>query len=218
MGTTQEVAIREQVNARLQNSNDGVDMEAPVTVMSSETVYRGVIFHIDDRKVALADTDGGEVTVHRQILVHSPAVVMLVHDEVRDRYLLVREYRVGPNAFAYGLPAGLMEEGENPEAAALRELEEETGVRPNDSASARIESVGDFYSSAGMTDEVLHIYVIHLADWVGGPTHFDEDEHVQSAWVTWDELTHVGIRAADATIAIQHEQIRRLREGVNQSK
>ncbi|WEV42528.1 NUDIX hydrolase [Bifidobacterium sp. ESL0682] len=203
--------IRQEVNKRLQDSSDGVDMEAPVRVVSSETVYRGAIFHIDDRELALAKTDGGEVSVRRQILVHPQAVVMLVHDEVQDKYLLEREYRVGPDKFTYGFPAGLMEDGEKPEISALRELQEETGVTPKDRHSVRIERVGDFYSSGGMTNELAHIFVIHLADWKQEPRHFDKDEHVQSTWVTWEELTGIGVQAADSTIAIQHEEIRRLR-------
>ncbi|MCO6557978.1 MAG: NUDIX hydrolase [Bifidobacterium sp.] len=204
--------IRKEVNARLQESTDGVDMETPIRLVSSETVYRGAIFRIDDRKLALAKTDGGEVPVRRQILVHPQAVVMLVHDEVQDKYLLEREYRVGPNKFTYGFPAGLMEDGEKPEVSALRELQEETGVAPKDKESVRIEHVGDFYSSGGMTNELAHIFVIHFSAWKREPRHFDKDEHVQSTWVTWEELTGIGIQAADSTIAIQHEQIRRLRE------
>ncbi|WEV74633.1 NUDIX hydrolase [Bifidobacterium sp. ESL0798] len=205
-------SIRNEVNKRLQESTDGVDMEAPIRLVSSETVYRGAIFHIDDRRLALAKTDGGEVSVRRQILVHPQAVVMLVHDELTDRYLLEREYRVGPNKFAYGFPAGLMEEGEKPEVSALRELREETGVTPKGEQSVRIEHVGDFYSSGGMTNELAHIFVIHLSAWKQEARHFDKDEHVQSTWVSWEELTGIGIQAADSTIAIQHEEIRRLRE------
>lgn len=212
MGIEAMRRIRAEVNKRLQNSTDGVDMEAPVRLVSSQTVYRGAIFHIDDRKLALAKTDGGEVPVHRQILVHPQAVVMLVHDEIQDKYLLEREYRVGPNKFTYGFPAGLMEDGEKPETSALRELKEETGVTPKDEQSVRIERVGDFYSSGGMTNELAHIFVIHLSAWKQEPRHFDKDEHVQSTWVTWDELTGIGIQAADSTIAIQHEEIRRLHE------
>ncbi|WEV76461.1 NUDIX hydrolase [Bifidobacterium sp. ESL0800] len=210
--STRTERIQEEVSRRLQASSDGVDMETPVRMLSSETVYRGAIFHIDDRKLALAGTDGGKVTVRRQILVHPQAVVMLVHDELTDRYLLEREYRVGPNKFAYGFPAGLMEEGEEPETSALRELQEETGVTPKNRQSVRIEHVGNFYSSGGMTNELAHIFVLHLSAWKQKPRHFDKDEHVQSAWVTWEELTGIGIQAADSTIAIQHEEIRRLRE------
>ena len=61
---------------------------------------------------------------------------MLVHDCAQDLYLVEREYRVGCDAFAYGLPAGLIDDGEDVDAAALRELREETGVEPIDETVA----------------------------------------------------------------------------------
>ena len=44
------------------------------------------------------------------------------------------------------------------------------------------------YSSEGMSDELAHIMVLHLDRWHTVPRHLDADEHVWSAWVTWDEL------------------------------
>ena len=68
--------------------------------------------------------------IRRQVMRHAPCVVMLVHDCANDLYLIEREYRIGCDAFAYGLPAGLIDGGEDVEEAALRELREETGVEP----------------------------------------------------------------------------------------
>lgn len=70
-------------------------------------------------------------------------------DEDRD-VLLIEQYRVPVGARVLELPAGLVsDEGEEtPVAAAARELEEETGYR-----AARIEELGEFFSSPGMTSE-----------------------------------------------------------------
>ncbi len=64
--------------------------------------------------------------------------------------LLIEQYRVPAGCRVLELPAGLVgdEGGENIAEAAARELEEETGYRP-----ARIEDLGDFLSSPGMTSE-----------------------------------------------------------------
>ena len=110
----------------LNESSDGVDMTRPATVLSREHVYQGAIFGVEDMRIALPAGGGDCVTVRRQVCRHAPCVVMLVHDETRDLYLLEREYRVGSDLFAYGLPAGLMDDGEDVEQAALRELAEET--------------------------------------------------------------------------------------------
>lgn len=77
-----------------------------------------------------------------QVMRHAPCVVMLVHDCANDRYLIEREYRVGCDAFAYGLPAGLIDGGEDAEQAALRELREETGVEPTGHDGIEFDHVG----------------------------------------------------------------------------
>lgn len=193
-----------------------VDMTGEPRVVASQTEYSGAIFHVDDVQVELPVQEGETaVTVRQQVVRHQPAVVLLVHDCARDMYLLEREYRVGPNTFAFGLPAGLIDSGETPLAAAFRELAEETGVvvgaggDGDSDASVSVDTVGTFYSSEGMTDERVTIMVFHLREWTRGERHFDADEHVQSTWVDWETLRSAGIDSSNSVIALQHEAMRR---------
>lgn len=140
-------------------------MSGTVTVLDSKHVYQGAIFGVDDMRIALPMRDGGQTVIRRQVMRHAPCVVMLVHDCANDRYLIEREYRVGCDAFAYGLPAGLIDGGEDAEQAALRELREETGVEPTGHDGIEFDHVGQFYSSEGMTDELANIMVLHLRSW-----------------------------------------------------
>ncbi|OZG63865.1 NTP pyrophosphohydrolase [Bifidobacterium hapali] len=190
--------------------HDIIDMDAPVEVRSRTTVYRGAIFTVEDMTIALHARDGSDVEIRRQVLRHAPCVVMLVHDEATDRYLVEREYRVGSDRFAYGIPAGLMNHGEEPQTAALRELAEETGVVPDGEDGVTIDHVGDYYSSEGMTDELAHIMVLHLHRYTMTSRHLDADEHVDTAWVSWNELLALPVTASNSIIAIQHERIRRM--------
>jgi ADP-ribose pyrophosphatase len=76
------------------------------------------------------------------------AVILAVED---GHVLLVEQYRVPLGRNCIELPAGLIgdeSEGEDPLEAAGRELEEETGYR-----AARLESLGEYYSSPGMVSE-----------------------------------------------------------------
>jgi len=78
------------------------------------------------------------------------AAVILAVDEA-NRVILVEQFRVPLGRPCIELPAGLVgdeHEGEAPTAAAARELEEETGYR-----AARLEVVGEFWSSPGMVTE-----------------------------------------------------------------
>lgn len=85
------------------------------------------------------------------------AVVILA--EVNGDVLLVEQYRVPLGRPCLELPAGLIgdeQAGEAVEAAAIRELEEETGYRPG-----QIERLGDFYASPGMLSESFSLVRAH---------------------------------------------------------
>ena len=192
-GGSKQEQLEHRLDHKLNASSDGIDMDVPAKVISSETVYTGRIFHVDDMRIALTDKQGKEHEIGRQVLRHA----------------IEREYRAGSDMFAYGLPAGLMDEGEDIMDAALRELAEETGVVP-DRDTMGVDFVGDFYSSEGMTDELAHIMVLHLGPFRREQRHFDADEHVESAWIPWSDLAATRITSSNSMIAIQHEALRRL--------
>lgn len=193
---------------------DNVDMSVKPEILTSPVTYQGAVFNIEDRIIELRTTDGEPLTIRRQVMVHNPCVVMLVHDCANDAYLVEREYRVGPNAFVYGLPAGIMNDEEQPHVAALRELREETGIIPAPNLpteqTVHIDDAAHTYSSEGMTNELAHIMVLHLHDWTVTTRKPDADEHVHSGWVSWQQLTHMGIVSSNATIAMKHEALSRL--------
>ncbi len=84
------------------------------------------------------------------------AVILAVDD---DHVLLVEQYRVPLGCNCLELPAGLIGDetaGEAVESAAARELEEETGY-----SAARIEVIGEFYSSPGMVSESFTMVKAH---------------------------------------------------------
>ena len=94
------------------------------------------------------------------------AAVILAID-ADDHVLLVEQYRVPLGKACLELPAGLIgDDGgspdENPAEAAARELEEETGYR-----AARIEVIGEFYSSPGMVSESFTLVRAHGLTKVG---------------------------------------------------
>ena len=81
------------------------------------------------------------------------AAVVIVAVDDEHRLILIEQERLPIGGRSLELPAGLVgdeHDDETLEDAATRELEEETGYRP-----ARIERLGDFYSSPGMTSEMF---------------------------------------------------------------
>lgn len=100
------------------------------------------------------------------------AAVILAIDDAH--VLLVDQYRVPLGRRCIELPAGLVgdhDEGEEASLAAARELEEETGYRP-----ARLESLGQFYSSPGMVSESFTLFRAHDLEKTGEGGGVDNED------------------------------------------
>lgn len=101
-----------------------------------------------------AKTCGRWEYVSRARQIRAAAILAIDRGEDGRRHvLLVEQYRVPLKKVCLELPAGLIGDeeefaGESTLAAAARELEEETGYR-----AARLENLGEFYSSPGMVSE-----------------------------------------------------------------
>ena len=76
---------------------------------------------------------------------------VVIYGLYQDKVVLVRQYRYPIGGFVYEFPAGLVEPGEDMEAAAIRELHEETGLTLHPIPCG---SYGrPFFTTVGMTDE-----------------------------------------------------------------
>lgn len=87
--------------------------------------------------------DGRESTFSLSYIGKVVAVLALTSD---NRVVLARQYRAGPNRVLDELPGGSVDEGESPEAAAIRELVEETGY-----VAGKIIPIGRFLEGAYST-------------------------------------------------------------------
>ena len=95
------------------------------------------------------------------------AIVFPVTDD--GEVVLVRQYRPPLQRMELGLPAGLVEEGEEPEVAARRELAEETGYGGGD-----WEPLGSLASSPSLKDNWAYLYLARGVREIAPP---DPDEH-----------------------------------------
>ncbi len=137
----------------------------------SQLVYDGKIIslHLDDVELP----DGG--TAKREYVTHSGgAAVLFVKD---GKVALVKQFRYAYGKEIYEIPAGKLNSGEQPEVAALRELEEETGYRAEKSRPFLT-----IYPTPGYTNEIIYIYLVEEAEYVGEKP--DEDEFLSCEFIS----------------------------------
>jgi len=95
---------------------------------------------------------GGRETM-REIVEHSDCVAIIAID-ADDNVLLVNQFREAVEKELLEIPAGGIEPDEDPVAAVVREMQEETGYLPQ-----KVERLGGFYSTPGYCTEYLHLYL-----------------------------------------------------------
>jgi ADP-ribose pyrophosphatase len=136
-----------------------------------EVPYEGSLFqvHILRRR----GEDGHEV---RREVVRHPGAVLIVPALDDGRVVLIRNWRVAVNERLWEFPAGKLERGESPEAAAHRELEEETGYR-----AATLTPLGEYYTSPGFTDELMHAFLAERLTHGGQRLEHGEEIEVHAA-------------------------------------
>jgi 8-oxo-dGDP phosphatase len=126
------------------------DLVAGRPVTRSETVHRGLVWDVVRDTVDL----GPAGTVRREYVRHPGAVAVLALDD-DDQVVLIRQYRHPVGMELWELPAGLLDvDGEDPLAAAQRELAEEADLR-----AGRWDVIVDWFNSPGGMTEALRLYL-----------------------------------------------------------
>ena len=106
-----------------------------------------------------------------EVVLHSPVVAMVPID-AEGQIVLVRQFRAPAAASLLEIPAGSIDAGEDIEAAAQRELQEEIGMR-----AGSLRRLGGFYSAPGFCTEFLHIFLCE--DLSASRLEADEDEQIE---------------------------------------
>jgi ADP-ribose pyrophosphatase len=122
--------------------------------IASRRAYTGRILNVDIDTVRFPDGSQGELEMVRH--PGASAVVPFLSDPAGDdpQVLMIRQYRYAAERYLYEIPAGRLDEGEDPAECAKRELQEETGCR-----AAHVEHLMTMFTTPGFTDERIHLYL-----------------------------------------------------------
>lgn len=131
---------------------------------TSEIIFKGKIIEVRNDTVLL--DDGKQA--NREIVHHSGGVCIALEDENQE-FILIEQYRYALQEDLLEFCAGKLEEGENPELAAIREAQEETGYQVKE-----LESLGYMIPTCGYCDEKIYLFHGKLGSYVG--QNLDEEE------------------------------------------
>jgi ADP-ribose pyrophosphatase len=160
----------------------------PIT--ASRDIYEGRVMAVRADTVRMPG--GREAT--REIVEHPGAVAIAAADE-QDRLMLILQYRHAVRRRLWEMPAGLLDQaGEDPVAAAARELEEEAGL-----TAEHWSVLVDAVPSPGFSEEAIRVFLATGLREVDRPDLGDDDEE--------SELELRWIPLAEAVAMVLHGEI-----------
>ena len=141
------------------------------TIISSEVVYQGPLFRVHHDKLI----EPGGLESERDVIRHNGSVVILAMDKSKSKkdpwIVMERQYRHAAGQFLWELPAGKMDAGEDPLAAAKRELAEETGY-----SAKNWKPMVEYWASPGFLGETMKVFLAEGL--IAGDARPEEDEKI----------------------------------------
>ena len=166
------------------------DAPGDIDIIEKRTIFQGY-FRIDSYTLRHGLFDGGwSGTLKREVFERGHAAALLPFDPVRKHFVMCEQFRVGAyaggmNPWQLEIVAGIIEEGESPEAVVRRETAEEAGRTVLD-----LWPVQRYLASPGGTSETIYLYLGRVsAEGAGGIFGVPgEGEHIRVKVVEEKEL------------------------------
>ncbi len=148
-------------------------LRSTAKLVSSKLSYKGKVFSVFTDTVI---EPGNDKPNTRDVIRHNGSIVILAVDESNNPddpdIILIRQYRHAAGQFLLELPAGRIEAGEAPLAAAKREMIEETGF-----GARHWTLLTKYFASPGFLGEWMQIYLAR--DLRAGQATPEDDEHIE---------------------------------------
>src|SRR5579859_1651600 len=145
-------------------------------VIESKEIYRGRVVHL---VVDTVEMPNGK-TARREVVRHSGAVAIVPVDSA-GQIIMVRQYRHPIGRVLLEIPAGMLNQDEDPFVGARRELQEEIGYAPG-----QLDKLGGVYLAPGYSSEFIHLFL--ATNLVPSRLDMDEDEFIELEHVTLSQV------------------------------
>ena len=119
------------------------------SMITTEVVYKGDFLDVRRDEVLLPN---GQTGIREWI--NHPGDVVIIPILPNGKIALIKQFRYACGAEFIELPAGKLDEGEEPQACALRELEEEIGYR-----AGKMQFIANIHPVIGFANEIMSIYL-----------------------------------------------------------
>lgn len=140
------------------------------------TLYKGRVVNLGLESVVLPNDN----LMALEVVRHPGGAVILAIDD-NENLCMIKQFRHAADSWIWELPAGILEPGEQPQLAAIRELREETGCE-----AETWDALGDMFTSPGFCDEKLYTFLAR--DVSTGESSPDHDEFIEVHWVPLTEV------------------------------
>lgn len=119
------------------------------SMITTEVVYKGDFLDVRRDEVLLPNGETGT----REWINH-PGAVVIIPILPNGEIALIKQFRYAARSEFLELPAGKLDEGEDPKACAFRELEEEIGYR-----AGKMQFIANIHPAIGFANEIMSIYL-----------------------------------------------------------
>ncbi len=171
-----------------------MDDAADVGRLDRRLVHEGRVIDLSVDTVRFPDGSVGELELVRHRGASCVVPFLDPPSGPNPRVLLLRQYRYAAGGEMWEVPAGMPGfDGEDWDACALRELEEETGF-----GAGQLRYLTRIHTTPGFSDEVIRIYAAW--DLVPGSTNRDKDEFMEVVELRWQAVEDL-IRSGEITDA-----------------
>ena len=131
----------------------------PWQVLARRTIYDSEWVGLQHVDVRLPD---GKIIHDMHVVTYRHHAAAVIPIRADGKILLIDHYRFQTDTRGWEVPAGRIDEGETPEQAAMREMQEESGHR-----AESLKYLGRYHPSNGSGDQVFHAFVAHNVERVG---------------------------------------------------